>query len=301
MENQSKLAGPRFKGVKYSVIIPIFEQWDLVGVLFDALAQQTLSHDAFEIILIDNGSASPVPLTLEGLDVKYLECVTPGSYAARSVGVEHASGEWLVFTDADCRPAPDWLQRINEAISCTSGEDLLLAGAVEVYPAGATPTMYEVYDVVKGIRQDKYVQNGYAATANLTISKELYLKLGGFDRSLYSGGDIDLCRRAVSSGGQLTYEGTAKVFHPARSTWSQIKTKARRIKGGQLKKASGLKLVLTTLRSLLPPVNAIRNFLGRQDHSLKHRLIAVLVQVRIWMVEVIELVRLTLNSTAERR
>ncbi len=74
-----------------------------------ALAGQSLGADAFEIVIVDNDAPAPTPpLALPG-NARVVPCPAPGSYAARNAGAAAARGSWLVFSDADCRPAPGWL------------------------------------------------------------------------------------------------------------------------------------------------------------------------------------------------
>src|SRR5690606_21948790 len=95
-----------------SVIVTVNDHWDLVLWLLERLREQSLSQDRFEVLLVDNGSTqSSPPDELPG-NVRILTCSTPGSYAARNVAIEAARGAWLVFTDADCLPRSDWLERL---------------------------------------------------------------------------------------------------------------------------------------------------------------------------------------------
>ena len=87
---------------RFSVVVPVYRDWEAVPGLLAALAAQTLA--AFEILLVDNGSGSGAeapPLALPP-EARLVACATPGSYAARNAGAAVAAGDWLVFTDADC-------------------------------------------------------------------------------------------------------------------------------------------------------------------------------------------------------
>src|SRR5690606_32820954 len=114
--------------------------------------------------------------------VTLLSCTTPGSYAARNMGLRHARGELLVFTDADCQPHADWLQSHWDAF-VQHGVDTLNAGAVTVAKlTPGKPNDYELYDSYLGIPQERYAtQRGYAVTANLAIPHKVFERVGGFD------------------------------------------------------------------------------------------------------------------------
>nr|WP_280113350.1 glycosyltransferase [Mesorhizobium alhagi] len=287
--------------LRFSVVVPVYCHWHLVPALLASLEKQTFARQRFEIILVENGPPDSSAPSGTFHNAQIVRCETPGSYAARNRGVEYAAGEWLVFTDADCQPAPQWLQELDETVS-RLGQWTLLAGSIEVTPRTSHPGPYEMYDLVKGIPQARYVERGYAATANLAVSKALFRQLGGFDGIRYSGGDGEFCRRAVSNGCSLVYVDAARVAHPARVSWDEIKTKARRVKGGQLSGREGKRRTFRwVLSTLTPPVRGIWNYLTHSRHPLRFRVVASAIQLRIWLVEIKELLRLSFGGSAERR
>ncbi|NJN22859.1 MAG: glycosyltransferase family 2 protein, partial [Leptolyngbya sp. RL_3_1] len=126
-----------------SVIVPIYNgAADLPG-LGDCLLQQTYPRDRVEYLLIDNNSQDDTAAQLQrfaqtaaaqGMTVRPLsEANIQSSYAARNQGIRVATGEILAFTDADCRPRPDWLARLvqpfqDDAIGLVVGEIKALPG-----------------------------------------------------------------------------------------------------------------------------------------------------------------------------
>lgn len=284
----------------FSVIVPVYIHWHLVPDLLHCLERQTLPADRFEVILVDNGSPQFEPPDYLPANARILRCDTPGSYAARNLGASQARGDWLVFTDADCRPAADWLTALDAARE-RADDGTLIAGAVEVVAQSGRPGAAEIYDVVKGIPQQRYVARGYAATANLAVPMAVFRELGGFDGRRFSGGDADLCRRAVAAGHMLVYAEAMRVDHPARTTWQEIATKARRIKGGQLKAGTRARRLQWFARTLVPPVRGAWEFLRSRRHPLSHRLVAVAVLLRLWLLELGEALLLLAGRRPERR
>lgn len=151
-----------------SIIVPVYEHWHLVPTLLQPLADQTYPADRFEVSLIDNGSSVFTPPQSPSSNVRIVQCLTPGSYAARNHGVEQALGQWLVFTDADCRPNPEWLATLMAPAAAHEAEaNTIQAGAIRMVAQSSRPTAWEIYDLIRGIPQDLYVARGYATTANL--------------------------------------------------------------------------------------------------------------------------------------
>jgi glycosyltransferase involved in cell wall biosynthesis len=284
-----------------TVIVPVYEHWHLIPALLQCLQRQTLGQERFEVLLVDNGSTHFYPPSELPTNTRILHCATPGSYAARNQALQEARGEWLVFTDADCLPGAGWLEALMRKATSLAGSNSVLAGAVHIRASGPQPNIYEMYDLVKGIPQAWYVSRGYAVTANLAVPTELASRLGGFEAKRFSGGDADFVKCAISSGASLHYVPEAVVEHPARDSWSAIATKARRIKGGQLTAGTYGQRALWVIRSFTPPLVAWYRFMLRSRQPKRYRLMASILQARLWGLEALEALRLLLRRQAERR
>lgn len=292
---------PQARGVLWSVVVPVYEQWHMVTQLLSALAEQRHPLDQVEVILVDNGSTKRPQLALLPPYVTILECATPGSYAARNTGAKSARGRWLLFTDADCRPDPGWLTAIVAEVGRLDGKMSLLAGPVEVRSGAPSPNIFEIYDMVRGIPQARYVRRGYAATANLAVPTALFHQMGGFDGQRLSGGDAEFCRRAGAEGAQLRFLPAAIVHHPARKSWTELATKARRVKGGQLVSGTRKRRLAWSLATLAPPWRESFHLLTCSRSSFRDRIIAVCIQHALWSVQILELIRLAFGARPERR
>lgn len=221
-----------------SVIIPVRDDAAGLRACLEALAAQDLPAAQREILVVDNGSAEDlsgaIPPGLAG--VRVLREERPGSYAARNLGLRHAQGQVLAFTDADCRPAPDWLSTAVAALR-TDPEMGAMAGRVEVFPATADrPRMAERYEMRFAFPQELYVRDHrYGVTANLVARREVMDRVGPFDATLASGGDLDWGRRAHAAGYRITYRPDVVVRHPARATLRELRAKARRTLRGAVR------------------------------------------------------------------
>ncbi|BBM03891.1 glycosyltransferase family 2 protein [Microbulbifer sp. GL-2] len=287
--------------MKFSIIVPVFEQWHFVDKLSACLEAQTICRDSFEVIFVDNGSKDFICPNTMPKNFRVISCKKPGSYSARNYGIRQSKGQWLVFTDADCLPEPDWLEKIDEQSVLNQDNHCMIAGDVKIVTESQSPNIYEIYDLVKGIPQSYYVEQGYAATANLSFHKNLNDLLGGFDERSFSGGDVDFCRRAAALRAKLIFAKSAVVGHRSRRNWTEVITKARRIKGSQFGGGTLALQLFCIGRTLLPPAKVIIRFAKSKEYSLYFRAIASFVQLQIWMVELYEILRLLFRAGAERR
>lgn len=284
-----------------SVIVPIFNHWTLVPALLKRLELQAVDDGFFELLLIDNGSDFiPDDLALPSW-ARILFCETPGSYAARNVGVRTAQGRVLAFTDADCLPDPEWLRLGLERLE-RAGERTLVAGDVRMEPQDWTSmSSAEAYDVVMGLPQARYVSHGYAVTANLFIPASAFEQVGLFDERRFSGGDAEFCRRAGAKGWSLLFCAEAAVVHPARQHWDELRTKQRRVKGGQLAAGPIKRRLLYGAITCIPPFAQCWRALRATRLGLAGRIRVCGVLWRLWGVGLAEMLRILVGGRPERR
>ncbi len=284
-----------------TVVVPVFNHWNMVWLLIDGLARQTLGTDAFELLLIDNGSEDlPGNPTLPPW-AHILKCEMPGSYAARNVGVKAARGRVLAFTDADCLPSPRWLE-VGWKFWEASNRRCLIAGDVRVEPVNwKTMTASEMYDVALGLPQQHYVRNGYAVTANLFIPRLAFEDVGVFDASLFSGGDAEYCKRASSKGWLLIYCEQASITHPARRQFRDLVTKQRRLVGGQIRAAAAWGRIKYVMVLMSPPIRSWLRIFRFSRLSVGQRILVCCILVLLKGVALVEFARLLIGRTPERR
>ena len=182
-----------------SVIIPFRNARPQLPVLLKALSRQTCARDAFEVIWIDDGSRDGGGGWLQehlpsGWHV-LLHTESRGAYAARNSGLRAAEGKNLAFTDVDCRPQEDWIEKGLAWLSSVPR----VAGRVHL-ELSDSPSAAELVDAGRFLRQRRYVQEGFGATANLFVQRRVFDSLGGFDEHLRSGGDYEFGLRCSLAG-----------------------------------------------------------------------------------------------------
>jgi glycosyltransferase involved in cell wall biosynthesis len=182
-----------------------------------------------------------------------------GSYAARNLGIDRLGDEvdHVLFTDAGCVVRSGWVEAHVDAL----GRAELSAGAVDVL-TGIPPTPAEWVDARRYLRQEAYVADGFAATCNLAVRREVLREIR-FDETLESGGDRALCRQAIAAGHRLVYTPSAVVAHPARRTAASVLAKAARI-------GRGLAALPPEARPTRLPVPRLQRGLAR-DGMRRHR------------------------------
>lgn len=284
-----------------SVIIPTYKDIYGLAKCLQCLEMQSIDKTDFEVLVVNNDP--------DGTDLRSIALSTnasiineprPGSYAARNRGAQCANYPLLAFTDSDCLPSVDWLEKIQKFYSeyeMTRTDCPITAGGVELFPREVGYyTFSEAYDYLVGLNQHLYVRKGVAATANLSVPRAVFEFIGGFDEALFSGGDTDFCLRARQSGVELHYLADAVVHHPLRHSATEVLRKDRRLVGAKFGRAR----TKTVLMSLSPPIIRISLILKERDVAWGVRLKALLFLVRVWVARLLEVGRLLLSPSATR-
>ena len=211
-----------------SVVVPARNAQPTLGALLDALAAQTVVP--VEVIIVDDGSTDDTGAVAAAHPLRPVVVRGPGrgSYAARNCGIAVAAAPVLAFTDADCVPAPDWLERGLAALA--GGPQLVGGRIVQRRRDGAS--RWERYDRATYLDQAELVPQGFAATANLLADAATIRRLGGFDETLRSSGDLDLGRRARAVGVDVAYAPDAVVEHTPRTSPAELWRLHRRLGAG---------------------------------------------------------------------
>lgn len=151
----------------------------------------------------------------------------PGSSSARNFGAKKARGEILLFTDADCRFSPNWVEEMAmPLLEPSKDNDLPLAavGGHTVSDFGTgKPSFVERYldQLFQFWEADRLSAFPaflpWAPTCNLGVRRDVFDALGGFDTSWKNAAyDVDLCWRLVLCGFVLGYAPEARVRHLRR-------------------------------------------------------------------------------------
>jgi len=223
---------------KTSVIVPVYNGEADLPELINCLQAQTYPGDRVEYLLVDNGSsdrtASVIQTAIQetaslGITLRYLqENKIQSSYAARNTGIRAAKSEILAFTDADCRPQPDWLDSLilpfaDSAVGVVVGEIVALPGK------SLLEKHADRHNVLSQQHTLEHPFCPYGQTANLAIRRQVLEQVGLFRPYLNTGGDADMCWRIQrGSNWTLHFAPTAVVRHRHRSTLKEYQSQWRR-------------------------------------------------------------------------
>lgn len=199
------------------MVVPFRGDWAGADRLVAALRCLDI-RDGDELIVADNTAGGNAGLTA-GHGIRVVRAARERSaYHARNEGARPATADWILFLDADCRPAPNLLAAyFEESISdgCGAVAGQILGEPEQASFAARYARSRNLFDHADGLIR---ASGGGAAAGNLLVRREAFEQVGGFTEGIRSGGDLDICRRLAAGGWRLDFRQAAVVHHRHRAT-----------------------------------------------------------------------------------
>ena len=188
-----------------SVIVPSYNESKFIRFCMESLINLNYPQDKFEIIVVDNGSTDDT--------VSICSEYTPKIYVApdltvgglRNFGARKANGQIYAFIDADCVADSSWL--IN-AINSLKNEEYIIGSKYNIPSDARWIEKVWFSQKPKGKTEVTYINSG-----NMILPKNLFNEIGGFNESIRTGEDYDLCLRAKKKLKKTISDDTIKVIH----------------------------------------------------------------------------------------
>lgn len=192
-----------------SIIIYAEKNIEKLPEVISALSSQNTSVPYELIICCDNKGPEITEDNLKVKDrVRLVLVKGSGASSLRNKGASEAHGEILVFIDAECMPAPGFIQNhYNNHVR--SEKNTVLMGAVYYQDEGAD--LFEPRYARFGKYKKKPNKNPYRfaffRTANFSIKESCFTDLGGFEEGVDEGEeDIEFGYKLYSSSADIRFE-----------------------------------------------------------------------------------------------
>ena len=175
-----------------SVVIPTFNEAERLPMLLDHLEAQTRLPD--EIIVADACSMDATREIATGRGARVVTGGRPG--VGRNAGAAAATGDLLLFMDADAEPAPEFLER---ALAEFDARGLAVATA----PMRAAEKGWE-FDILFAVAE-LYIRalqriSPHAVGLCILVLRDVHERIGGFDETVVLAEDHEYVRRAARAG-----------------------------------------------------------------------------------------------------
>jgi glycosyltransferase involved in cell wall biosynthesis len=202
-----------------SVVIATWQRTHLLSRCLNALVEQDIADNRYEIIIVTDGPDLPTLQFIQHWLYAYKGNVTvncfslpvkKGPAAARNAGWRKALGELIVFTDDDCLPMPNCLHQYWLAYTPYRNTPIAFSGKIKV-PLSGMPTDYEMN--TWRLEEARFV------TANCACSRKALELTGGLDEEFTMAWredtalEFDLSEKEIP----IIKVPTAVIVHPVRA------------------------------------------------------------------------------------
>ncbi|MFH2070295.1 MAG: glycosyltransferase [Elusimicrobiota bacterium] len=228
-----------------SVIIPVKNSERTIEKCLVSVTGQ--DYPDYEIIVVNDGSTDNTGVILEkfkkNAGVRIIETPGMGPSSARNMAMMSAKGEYVAFTDGDCIVDRDWLKELLNAfspadISAEEKNKIAGTGGAQLSPEDEVPFGRDVQRFMEKVgfiteyikpgagtgqagSQGRAGQTGspryrfveHNPTCNAMYRKDIIERVGGFQKGLWPGEDVDLDYRIRKEGYLLVFNPSAMVYH----------------------------------------------------------------------------------------
>lgn len=202
-----------------SIIVPAFNEEKLLATSLRAVkvaAEHAFANLAWELVVCDNNSTDRTAeiARAEGAKVVFEPINQIGR--ARNTGAAAASGQWLLFIDADSQPSRELL---DEVVELTRRSDVLLAGATIALNESAFIFRFAFgfWNTVSRLRR-------LVAGSFILVRAAAFREVGGFDLKFFVGEELDLALRLQKIVGRRDRQRTVILHrHPLLTSARKLK------------------------------------------------------------------------------
>ena len=213
---------------------------DRISDLKDALGsllQQTYPNDAYEVLVVDNGTTTCEQVqalvdeaqSSSDVAIHYVREPVAGLSRARNTGARHAKGAIVAYMDDDAMAAPGWVAALAETYQ-TEPRAVCVGGPIRMVWVTPRPAWFteELLSFVgqRELGEDRFIlpyprcPNG----SNFSLRRDVLEAIGCFpislgltDKRLLPGDETAVCLRLHQLGAKLVYEPAAIVWHKVRA------------------------------------------------------------------------------------
>jgi len=227
--NGADAGAPRARRFRATVVIPSYNRGPSLADLLRQFVGQTAGNDAFEVIVVDDGSKVDPRPSLAGFDARlqlHIERQENGGAAkARQRGAELARGELLIFLDDDMQIEPTFVAAHLAAHEGRPRSAVL--GRLRALPSIAKMPLFERYyarmldrmatqaglAAGRGAADEKGLPGPKLYTGNMSMPRDLFFEAGGFDAQFRLLEDVELGIRLERVGGRIFFSSEALAIH----------------------------------------------------------------------------------------
>ena len=212
-----------------SIIIPSYNSEQTIEKCLRSLKNQNYRSE-YEIILVDSSNDETPRIVKEKFSEVTLihknNRTDPGT--ARNLGITKAQGDLIIFLDADCIPASDWLEK---HVNAHRQQYIAVGGAIHNSKESQNAVGYAGYisEFREFIPERSRAEVAHVPTCNISYKKEVFEKYGQFRGEYYPQEDLVFNYHLARSGEKILFDPSIIVYHIHRSDFKAFMQHQKKI------------------------------------------------------------------------
>jgi glycosyltransferase involved in cell wall biosynthesis len=202
-----------------SIVIPTYNNREVLRQTIRSLQEQTFAHEAYEIVIADDGSTDGTAEMIGALQgpvpVRYVAQPKSSRAAVRNLGARAARGRILLFLDSDVWATPTLLAEHCKHHAST--RRVGVQGRSPTHPEARSTLFMRVKEMGPDLtlRRSDNLSPFHVTTRNLSLPRADFEAAGGFDEGFHGYGweDMELALRLRARGVIFEYEPGALGYH----------------------------------------------------------------------------------------
>jgi glycosyltransferase involved in cell wall biosynthesis len=237
----------------FSIIIPAKNEEKNIGKCLDSINAITFDDECFEVLVVDNGSSDRTVEIARDRGARVFEKPNITISGLRNLGASQANGNVLVFLDADCTVASDWL---CEASRYLNSPEISCFGGPPGIPSNATWVQKAWFRVREKNNLVEEVE--WLESMNMFIPKDKFDSVGGFNEDLVTCEDYDISVRLKKIGQIVADQRIVAVHHGEATDLGHFFRKEHWRATSNVKRLKSCHFNLRELPSLIvPPIHCL--------------------------------------------
>lgn len=204
-----------------SVIIPTLNGEKYIGDLLKSLLNQTIKID--EIIVVDSESSDNTVEIVKKFNNGKIISILRNDFnhgETRDLALKESKGDIALFMTQDVLPVDD--KCIEELVKPLNDKSIAQVTARQIARDNASPREKLVrsfnYPIKDNCRnknniKDLGIKAYFSSNSCAAYNKDIYLKIGGFEKGLKTNEDMFYAAKAIKEGYSVAYSSKAKVYH----------------------------------------------------------------------------------------